>query len=97
MKDIKVLPREDCIIIQLKPLVRDFKIRKVKEKIFRKIRKLHEDNVKNDFRSYIKKYRAGSQRVASVEGYRKVLKGALLEATDRSCGWTKDPAKHKET
>ena len=31
-----------------------------------------------------------------VEGYLNVLKGALLEATDNSCGWTKGPAKHKE-
>ena len=23
------------------------------------------------------------------------MKGALLEATDRSCGWTKRPARHK--
>ena len=75
-------------ITHVKPLVRDFKFRKVKEKVCRKIWKLHEDNVKNNFRSYIKKCRASGQKVASVKVYRKVLKGALLEATDRSCDWT---------
>ena len=32
-----------------------------------------------------------------VEGYLNVLKEALLEATDRSCGWTKGPPRNKET
>ena len=28
----------------------------------------------------------------SIEGYLNVLKGALLEATNKSCEWTKGPA-----
>ena len=32
----------------------------------------------HDFRSYINKYRASSQKDTSVEGYWKALKGALL-------------------
>ena len=50
---------------------------------------LDEDSVKRGFRSYINKYRAGSQKGTCVEGYWNVLKGVLLETTDRSCGWTK--------
>ena len=38
-----------------------------------------------------------TEQVASVENHWNVLKGALLEATDRSCGWTKGPDRHKET
>ena len=34
---------------------------------------------------------------ASVEGYWNVLEGTLLGATDRICGCTKCPARHKET
>ena len=34
---------------------------------------------------------------ASVEGYWNNVKWALLEATDRSCEWTKDPSRHRET
>ena len=56
-----------------KPLVCDFKIRKVKDTRRksaprRKIWKVHEDNVKSDCRSYIKQYIASSQKHASVEG-----------------------------
>ena len=35
------------------------------------------------------------QKDASVEGYWNLLKVALLEATDRSCEWTKGPTGHK--
>ena len=38
-----------------------------------------------------------SQKDVSINGYRNVLKGALLEATGRSCGQTKGPARHEET
>ena len=34
---------------------------------------------------------------ASVKGYSNVLKGALLEATERSGGWKKGLGRHKET
>lgn len=83
-------------------MVCDFKITKVKDTRrkflhMRKIWKLHEDIIKNDFRPYINKYRASSQKDASVKGYWEVLKGASLEATNRSCGWIKDPARDKET
>ena len=55
--------------------------------------KLNEDCVKNDFRSYINKYRTSSQKDASVEVCLNVLKGALLEATGGSCGWAKGLAR----
>ena len=47
--------------------------------------------------SYINKYRESDQEFVSAEGYWNVLKGALLEATDRSYGWIKGPAGHKQT
>ena len=47
--------------------------------------------------SYINKYGESDQEVVSVEGYWNVLKGALREAIDRSCGWIKGPAGHKQT
>ena len=58
--------------------------------------KLQKDSVKSDFRSYINKYRDNSQEGGFVEGYWNILKGALLEATSRSCGWTKGLARHQE-
>ena len=78
-------------ITQHKPLVCSFKIRKMKNirrnfEPSRKIWKLHEDSVKGNFSSYVNKYGASSQKVASVEGYWNVLK-ALPEATGRSF-WT---------
>ena len=57
---------------------------KESKKTRRKIWKLHEDSVKSDFRSYINQYRASSQKDASVEHYWNVLKGALVEATDKN-------------
>ena len=101
MKNIKISPRKECIT-QHKILVCDFKIRKVKDSkrrfVFRrKIWKLHEDNVHSDFKSYIIKYIASSQKDASDEDYWSILKGVLQEATDRSYGWAKGPARHKET
>ena len=81
-------------------LVCDFKI-KVKDirrkfSFRRKIQKLHEDSAKSDFRSYISKYRASSQKDASVEGYWNALKGDLSKATHRCCGWKKGPVRHKK-
>ena len=87
VKLIKILPSEECIT-QHKTLIYEFKIRKVKS-TRRKIRKLHEDSLKSNFSSYINQYRATSQKDTSVEDYWNVLKVALVEATDRSCGWTK--------
>ena len=58
--------------------------------------KIHEDCVKIDFTSY-NIHRASNQKDASVEGFWNTLKKALLETTNRSCEWTKRPARHKET
>ena len=53
LNDIKVSPSEKCIT-QYKPLLCDFKVRKIKNTRIKfvsrkKIWKLHEDNVKSDF------------------------------------------------
>ena len=53
--------------------------------------------VKSDFSSCISKYSGSVQNDASLEGNWNVLKGALLKATNRSCGWTKDPTRNRET
>ena len=84
VKLIKILTSEECIT-QHKTLIYEFNIRKVKG-TRRKIWKLHEDSLKSNFSSYINQYRATSQKDTSVEDYWNVLKVALLEATDRSCG-----------
>ena len=62
----------------------------------RKVWKLHEDSVKSDFSSFINKYRESNQKYVSIEGYRNFVKGVLLEAAVRSCGWTKSQARHKK-
>ena len=71
-KDINILTSEECIT-QHKPLVCDFKLRKVEDtrRKFvprKKSWNLDEDNTKSDIRSYINKYIASSQKDASVEG-----------------------------
>ena len=61
-----------------------------------KLWKLHEGSVKNDLSSCINEYRKSSQKGAFVEGYWSILKGVMLEATFRGCGWTEGPARHGE-
>ena len=82
LKDIKFLTSEEFITWH-NPFVCDFKIRKVKQirRMFvpkRKIWILHEDSVKNGFTPYVSKQKECSQEDASLEGYRKILKGDLL-------------------
>ena len=38
-----------------------------------------------------------SQKFVSAEDYWNFVKGILLEPTVRSSGWTKGPARHRET
>lgn len=61
-----------------------------------KIRKLHEGSSWKGFRSYVKRFKESSKASVFV-GYCKVLKGALLEVIDRTCGWTKYTARQRET
>ena len=49
------------------------------------------------FTLYINRCRKSSQKDSSVEDYWSILKGALLETTDRSCRCTKGSARHRET
>lgn len=98
--DLKASPSE-VLIAQRKPFVCAFKIRKVKStrRKFvprRNIQKLHEVSVKNDSSSYINKDRKGVFE-QMLEGYWNSLNRALLQATYRSCGWLKRPARHRET
>ena len=82
-------------------MLSEFKISKVKDtrRKFaprKKIQKLNENIVKNDLKSLINKYIAISQIDASVECHWNILKGFLLETTDRIYRWTKGLARHKE-
>ena len=96
-KDLKVLPHESCIT-QHKLFVCDFNITGERKFVTRKkIWKLYKGSLKNDFRLYINKYSTSNQKDAFVEGCWNVLNEALLETTDRSCGWTKKTAIHKQT
>ena len=99
LKDIKVLSSEEYIT-QHNPLICDFKIRKVKDtrRKFvpkKRIQKLREESVKVEFRWYINKYRANSQKDVSFEGCWNLLKDPLQEATKRCCEWTNGPARCK--
>ena len=78
---MKILPDEECVT-QHKPLLCDFKIRKVKDSKRktvprRKIMKLREVNVKSGFSSYVKEFRESTRTDRSLEGYRQVLNGVL--------------------
>ena len=88
---MKVIPAEDCIT-QHKPLVFDCQIRNIKDTMRKhvlrqKIMKLHEDSTKIDFSSFVNKYRCSRQEDAFVESHGNFLKGALVRATDKTCGW----------
>ena len=58
---------------------------------------LHEHKAKSDFSLHNNKNRERSQKDAFVEGFWGTLKGDLLEATNKSSGWEKCPARQKET
>ena len=51
--------------------------------------------MKSHFRSYINNCRESSQKDTFVKGFWHTLGIPLLEATDRSFGWTKGPSRHK--
>lgn len=77
VKDIKVLPREECIT-QRKPLVCDFKIRNVSD-TKRKLVRQYKKRFKVIHQLVQSKY---TKRCFCVAGYWIVLKGALLEAAE---------------
>ena len=100
--DVKVIPSEECIT-QHKPVVCVFKIRKLKssKRKFipkRKVWKLGNSGVVDSFIDHMQTALGQKDRSdLSVEGQWKVLKDSLIEATERSCGWTKGPPRHRET
>ena len=100
--DVKVIPSEECIA-QHKPVICVMKIKKLRDirRKFvprRKIWKLDDVDVAENFKSCVDKSIGGMDKChLSVEGLWKALKDSLIEATERSCGWTKGPPRHKET
>ena len=57
----------------------------------RKIWKLHQQSVKEDYSSYTNKYRESSHKYDSVVGYWNLPKETLLKATDKSYEFTINP------
>ena len=84
---------------QHKSLVCAFKIRKVKDTkenfaSRRKIGKLKEGSIRSDFILCVKDFKEVDE---FVKGSWKVLKGTLLDAKDKTYGWTKGPTRHTVT
>ncbi|KAK3896219.1 hypothetical protein Pcinc_000141 [Petrolisthes cinctipes] len=103
LSDVKVIPSEE-IVTQHKPVVCDFKVKKVcqvKRKFIprRKIWRLNEEQVKREFKDQVDELLGTNPRSASgsVEEQWKKLKDTLLTVTEQTCGWTKGPPTHKVT
>ena len=103
LSDVKVIPSEE-IVTQHKPVVCDFKVKKVhevKRKFIprRKIWRLNEEQVNREFRDQVNELLGTNPRSTSgsVEEQWKKLKDALLTVTDQTCGWTKGPPRHRVT
>ncbi|KAK3893379.1 hypothetical protein Pcinc_002812 [Petrolisthes cinctipes] len=103
LSDVKVIPSEE-IVTQHKPVVCDFKVKKVcqvKRKFIprRKIWRLNEEQVKREFKDQVDELLGTNPRTASgsVEEQWKKLKDTLLTVTEQTCGWTKGPPRHKVT
>ena len=97
----EVLPSEECIN-QHEPSACDFKERKIKDTTKGCI---HEKDIESTRRQrkewfqlmHPQAQQQSSQTCASDEGYWNFLKGALLEITDKTCGWPKGSATHAKT
>ena len=103
LSDVKVIPSEE-IVTQHKPVVCDFKVKKVhevKRKFIprRKIWRLNEEQVNCEFRDQVNELVGINPRLTSgsVEEQWKKLKDTLLTAADQTCGWTKGPPRHRVT
>ena len=100
ISDVKVIPGEECAL-QHKLLVADMNICKpnVQRKKFapkRKIWKLKEYDTQQTFLTELRNCLVYNPE-SSVEEKWVALEKALLNATDKSCGWTKRPPRHKVT
>ena len=100
ISDVKVIPDEECAL-QHKLLVADMNICKPKvhrEKFApkRKIWKLKEYDTQQTFLTELQNCLVYNPE-SSVEEKWVVLEKALLNATDKSCGWTKRPPRPKVT
>lgn len=88
----------ELLTSQHKSLVHVFKVRKVKDNgnfaSRRKTGKLNEGGIRSDFSFYAKYFKEVDR---SLEGSWKVLNGTLLDATDKTYGWTKGPLRHVVT
>ena len=100
VKDMKVIRGEACLT-QHKLLVCVLDVKaclKRKRKAFvnrRRVWRLKDAKTKQAFQDIIKENK--SKREGDVDDLWNELKSTLLDATERVCGRTKGPARHKET
>ena len=98
--DVKVIPGEECAT-QHQLLVADMNISKPKEakKKFtpkRKVWRLKEEETRLSFLTELQSCIAYNPE-STIEEKWDSLEKALLQAVDKSCGWTKKPPRHKVT
>ena len=89
IKDTKVFCSED-FVTQYKPLLFDFRIRKVlgidsnvRNVLSRKVQKLDEDSIKSDVRSSIWQFTKRCDTDVSVKSCRKIQGGRLLQSVEK--------------
>ena len=97
--DVKAIPCEECVQ-QHKLLVCDLRIKKLdgRQRSYmprRKIWKLRNPETQRSFYEELNAQLAGNEVNGGVNEQFSVLKDNLLKATDRVCGWTRGPPRHK--
>jgi len=101
VKDVKVIPGESCVS-QHRLLVGGFE---VERKSFKKVRyksklrvwKLKNKDIQNSFQEELRKSEEVWAAAPDVEEKWKVMREVLLDATEKTCGWTKGARRHQET
>ncbi|XP_057306130.1 uncharacterized protein LOC130644510 [Hydractinia symbiolongicarpus] len=102
VKDVKVISGEECVS-QHRLLVCDIILKSVKEakgkyRPRRKVWKLKEEIVARQFSAKVHQLAHNGQCDSdNVESTWTTSKNCLLEASDDTCGWTKGPARHRQT
>jgi hypothetical protein len=101
IRDVKVIPGEECVT-QHHLLIGDLIIqgkRKTKRKFVPKLRvwKLKESSERARFADLLKAKSNEISETAGVDGKWTSMRNIWLNATEEVCGWTKGPARHKET
>ena len=101
VKDVKVLPSEECVQ-QHRLLVVDLALRSRraprKKHVPRlKIWKLKEANIGEEFKKCMAEDNECVRETSGSEEKWKAMRKSWIGAAEKVCGWTKGPARHKET